>query len=512
MKKALSLFLFLFLVFQLHASDGIRFTGVFNPMKGPVHPSEQEFRLSICLNGTWKFMPVYNATADDFAKPENMLWDATPIKIPSPWNVNAFTDGQGGDFNAYPSYPRQWEKAKIGWMQKTVSVPTSWDGQKIALRFDAIMGKAIIYVNGEMVAQNFELFLPFEVDVTHKIKPGQPNDILVGVAKADLFDQRSPYGRRTYVGGSMWGIEMAGIWQDVHLMATNKVFVEDIFVQPDVANGKLNVELTIANQTNRKISLGLEADVKKWYDGAGKTIAEAPIEEGELAKTPAISFLKQKNIHIEPQSSQKITISVQPNRELEHWTPETPNLYGLVVKLTEGKSTIDTKYERFGWRQFTIEGDRLLLNGKVITLRGDSWHFMGVPQMTRRYAWAWYTMLKDANANAVRLHAQPFPKFYMDMADEMGICVLSETGIWSSDGGPKIDSDDYWKNCAEHLRRLIGRDKNHASIFGWSVCNETVPVAVHVFKAPEELIQKQLSEINRWVAITRESDPTRQWI
>ena len=44
-------------------------------------------------------------------------------------------------------------------------------------------------------------------------------------------------------------------------------------------------------------------------------------------------------------------------------------------------------------------------------LRGDSWHFLGIPQMTRRYAWAWYTALKAAHGNAVRLHAQPYPRF-----------------------------------------------------------------------------------------------------
>ena len=68
------------------------------------------------------------------------------------------------------------------------------------------------------------------------------------------------------------------------------------------------------------------------------------------------------------------------------------------------------------------------LNGKPYQLRGDSWHFMGIPQMTRRYAWAWFTAIKGMNANAVRPHAQIYPRFYMDVADEMGICVLNENG------------------------------------------------------------------------------------
>ncbi|MDL2212562.1 chromate transporter, partial [Bacteroides sp. OttesenSCG-928-N06] len=80
--------------------------------------------------------------------------------------------------------------AMLSLIQGEVVTRYNWLSAQEFTDIIAIMGKAIIYVNGEMVAQNFELFLPFEVDVTHKIKPGQPNDILVGVAKADLFDQR----------------------------------------------------------------------------------------------------------------------------------------------------------------------------------------------------------------------------------------------------------------------------------------------------------------------------------
>ncbi|MFQ9211442.1 MAG: glycoside hydrolase family 2 TIM barrel-domain containing protein [Alistipes finegoldii] len=73
----------------------------------------------------------------------------------------------------------------------------------------------------------------------------------------------------------------------------------------------------------------------------------------------------------------------------------------------------------------------------------------------------WYRMLRDANANAVRLHAQVFPRFYLDMADEMGICVLDETAMWSSDGGPKVDAEAFWQACRDHVRGMVLRDRNH---------------------------------------------------
>lgn len=494
------------------ASDHIYYKYPFNPIQGLVNDVEKPYREELSLNGSWDFMPVYNAKTTDFIIPSNFQKEQVPIKIPSPWNVNNFTDGKGGDFVAYPSYPKEWEKAQIGWMRKSVNIPANWHGRQMILHFEGVMGKTQVYVNGQKVTENFELFLPFDADVTPYLKPGQANEILVGVAKGSLFDIPGKYGRRTYVGGSMWGIEMAGIWQDVHLFAYSPIYVQDILIHPDVKNKKLRIELEINNTSNKKQIINVNAEVRKWYNTAGLTINESPVQKGELAKQSSLIFPREKKVNLIPNSVTKIIIEKNVSDELEYWTPESPNLYGIVVSLNEGNTIIDKKYERFGWRQFSISGDRLLLNGNTISLKGDSWHFMGVPQMTRRYAWAWFNMLKEANGNAVRFHAQPFPRFYLDVADEMGICVLDETGIWSSDGGPKIDSDDYWNGCSEHLRRLIKRDKNHASVFGWSVCNETVPVAVHVFKAPEELVQKQLDEINRWVKIVEEADPTRPWI
>lgn len=489
----------------------IHYESVFNPVKGLVKDIEKPVRNEICLNGKWKIQTLYTVSSNDFNIPEQFKWETTDIKIPSPWNVNNFTDGQGGDFLAYPSYPVQWKNAGIAWMQKKVVIPAEWKDKQLILHFEGILGKAKIYVNKQLVAENFELFLPLEVDVTPYLKAGQENEISVGVAKAQLFDIPGKYGRRTYVGGSMWGIEMAGIWQDVYLFAYPRLNVKDLFVQPDVRNKLLKLEVEIQNNSSLKKEITVTGVVKRWINQSGTKLNELPEEKGTFESRQALVF-PPKKIKIAPNSTVKVLLEKAVDTQLEFWTPASPHLYGSEVTIYEKKRLIDKKIERFGWRQFTTDTGKLLLNGKPILLKSDSWHFTGVSQMTRRYAWAWFTMLKDAGANAVRLHAEPFPRFYLDMADEMGICVLDETGIWSSDGGPKIDSEEYWKSCESHLRKLIQRDKNHPSVFGWSVCNENIPVALYVFKAPELLVEKQLHEINHWVAIAHEMDPTRTWI
>ena len=154
----------------------------------------------------------------------------------------------------------------------------------------------------------------------------------------------------------------------------------------------------------------------------------------------------------------------------------------------------------------------MLLNGEPLTLRGDSWHFMGIPQMTRRYAWAWFTALRRAGLNAVRLHAQPYPAFYLDVADEMGILVLDETAVWASDGGPKLDDPSFWKDTECHLAALIRRDRNHPSVFGWSVCNEMLPIVRDVMRNPPGMMDVLVRYYSIWADICRRFDSTRPWI
>lgn len=509
---AKQLLILLLLLNLLHVQGQVSFPYRFNPIGGLLSDIEKGERDEMCLNGTWEFMPIYENTKESFTFPDKFIPDSVLLKIPSPWNVNSFTNGEGGDFITYPSYPEKWERAQIGWMRKEFVLESEWLNKSVSILFQGVLGHAKIYLNGQYVGENFELFLPFEFDITPFLKPGK-NELLVGVCKASLYDQKGQYGYRTYVGGSMWGKEMVGIWQDIYLLSTSSVHISDLFVKPFVSEKKLVFDISIDNTTSSSKKIKLKTSVSKWINMAGRSVIEAPVEKGCLSDNPVLSINEPTVITV-PANSKK-TISLQANidnDQLLFWDINNPNLYGAVVQIFENNKILDTKYERFGWREFKIIGNDLTLNGKKICLKGDSWHFMGIPQMTRRYAWAWYNMLKDANANAVRLHAQPYPEFYLDMADEMGICVLDETGIWSSDGGPKVDSDEYWDNCNKHLKGLINRDKNHPSVFGWSVCNEVIPVVTHVYNAPERIIQKQVDELNKWVDIAKNTDPTRNWI
>ena len=201
------------------AQSQTRFDRPFAPQEGFVATPERPCRDEICLNGRWKFMPVETAgmTPEQLKTqtyPTAPVWDAVECKVPSPWNVNGFSRGGGGDFVAYPSYPEAWEHVQAAWLQKKVQIPAGWDRRRIILHFEAVAGYARVFANGNLVCENFDLFLPFSADVTDYARPGQEIEVTVWVARASLFDEPGKYGKRPYIGGSFWGNHIAGIWQD----------------------------------------------------------------------------------------------------------------------------------------------------------------------------------------------------------------------------------------------------------------------------------------------------------
>lgn len=501
MKPIACLFLFASLLFPSVLTAGVHFPYRFAPSEGFTNRLEKPYRDEVCLNGSWNFQPGETCTG---------AWEDVRIRIPSPWNANGFAYHglEGPDHRDFPSYPASWNSVREAWMQRTVHVPAGWGNDRVILHFEAVAGKAQVFVDGKKVAENFDLFLPFEADVTDLVTPGADFDLRVFVQSQKLFEDRSGVGRRTVPAGSMWGSFIDGIWQDVYLLRRPVVRVDDVYIRPLVSEGILEIKARIRNDGDRKAAVTLSGSIVKWLNRSGKTVQEAPVPAWE----PGEKALDIAPVKLTLPAGDTLTRTFRiPAAGLRTWTPDHPDLYALLLTLGTGRKTLDTKYERFGWREWTLEGGMLCLNGEPYPLRGDSWHFMGIPQMTRRYAWAWFTAIKGMNGNAVRPHAQVYPRFYLDLADEMGICVLEETANWASDGGPALENPQFWEHSREHLRRMVLRDRNHASVFGWSVSNENKPVILHVHKRPD-LMPLQEQAWRDWVAIVRENDPSRPWI
>lgn len=514
----------------LFAKEKVVFNRDFSPAEGLVSPQEKPYRQEICLNGLWDFQPVAvprdwkqgNGVAPILTEPREGQWEQVKIKIPSPWNVNDWGGGiETGEGSKnpyapssvyYPSYPSSWIREKMGWLRREFSIPADWKkDNRLILHFEAVAGECVVKVNGKEVCRNFDQYLPFDADVTDYIDWNKPNELLVGVRHNTLFQKFHPEYKKmktTYALGSNTD-KIVGIWQDVFLWAVPEVRVTEAFIKPWVDRDELEIDVNIINQSRQLKTILLGGDAREWINNAGKTILDAPEIKWTLGHTALT--IDPVSVTLKPGETQKVTLQTKVGNRLKLWSPETPNLYMLSLKISDKKQTYDIKDIRFGWRQFKLSGTDFLLNGKKIQCIGDIQHPFGPYICSRRFAWAWLQMIKDFGGNSVRPHAQPWPRVYYDLADEMGIMVLDETGLFGSSINLNFEAPEAWEHYAEHLERLILRDRNHPSVIGWSVGNELFAIAL-LNKPSKEVAKKWDDKIVELADRVPAWDPTRGFI
>lgn len=473
----------------------------------PLSENEATVRQTLCLNGAWQFQPIaVDAAQVDAAgvpilpSPKADGWSDTPLIVPSPWNGNDW----GGATNRrdpaqrywpdgiyYPSYPAEWIGVKMGWLRRTFTVPSDWQKGRLTLHFDAVAGEAIVMVNGHTIGTHFDRYLPFEADVTDVVHEGE-NEVLVGVRGHCLFDLQSPtYSkmRCPFPTGSNTE-NVRGIWQDVYLCMTPTVYVADTFVQPLVSKNTLRLEVTVANSGDTAADVTLGGEVCRW-------------DTGDVALS-----LPTATCTVEAGATATVTLEASVDGKLDYWTPDTPVLYTAELSLNDGA---DRRSVRFGWREFTLDGDNLLLNGEPIHLVADICHPFGPYMFTREWVTAWYRMIKDVGGNAVRLHAQIYPPVFLDVADEMGLAVLDETALFGSSLSLNLEEVAAWTRFEEHYDGLIRRDRNHPSVFGWSFGNELFALFLYddAAKRDQDRFYDMIIEFGKR---SRPLDPTRAFV
>lgn len=414
-----------------------------------------------CLSGAWQFQPQEG----EFIRPE-VGWSDLRILIPSPWNANAFATGGGGDFRLLPSYPVEWETAKQGWHRRTFSPSGAWLGRRIFVRFDAVNYYAEVYLNGVLAGRHEGGCTPFEVDITNLVRLGEENELVVGVRAPVLFDEG---GRAPYPAGSYWDRQAWGIWQDAWLVSRPMVRIDDVFLTTFVRGRRARLQVRLVNQDM------FAHDVFLKNEAFGPVAGQAFEKAGDVTpfdKAPRAKAFPLVSLRLQPYSA--VTVIVADDWEgARLWSPDDPTLYLLKTVLTEAGRPIDAVSTRFGFREVRVEGAQLLLNDKPLKLRGDAWHFMGIPQQREEYPRLWYQMAREANLNHVRLHGQVFPSYYLDVADEMGMLVTDESAIWAS-GGDLLYNEDFFTRARQHIQEWVQRDRNHPSIIVWGIADGTL--------------------------------------
>ncbi|KAF1841458.1 glycoside hydrolase family 2 protein [Cucurbitaria berberidis CBS 394.84] len=346
----------------------------------------------------------------------------------------------------------------VGWYRRKLSVAAKDEGKVTYLDIDGAMSYAIVWLNGHLVGGWPFGYNSFRLDLTPYLKSGDDN--LLAIRLDNPIDSS-----RWYPGG--------GIYRNVWLTKVEPVHVAHwgtYITTKDVSEKSATIDIVVQteNKGNGSQQVEILTDVHI-YDAETEKIGEKVAEFPRTTiKIPA------------GKQSANASLTIQNPRL---WGPpptQKPNLYVAVTRLlnSNSKAVIDIYQTPFGVRSFTYSGEQgLLVNGKRIRIQGVNQHNHDLGALgsawNNRAAERQLEKLRDLGVNAIRMaHNPPAPEL-LQLTDRMGFVVMDE--IFDSWERKKTDNDFHlifpeWHEA--DLRSFIRRDRNHASIYAWSVGNE----------------------------------------
>ena len=353
----------------------------------------------------------------------NVKYPHADLSHPTNAAFAAIRDRQSGkpDYNPVSSYRR------------TFTVPKSWAGRRVILRFDGVYSAYYVWVNGKALGYAEDSKLPSEFDVTEFLRAGE-NELSVEVYRwcdgSYLEDQDMT--------------RFSGIFRDVTLWAMPKDGIWDFEVRTTPVEGyeKWNLEVKVKAEGEQRTEVSL-------YD-AGK---------GKVA-----------DLH--SSSSPSTFTSMLAARA---WSAEKPYLYTLVVKKGD-----DIRMKRIGFKEQKIVGNTMLVNGKKVKFKGVNRHetnpengrTVSLEDMMRDV-----TLMKRYNVNTVRTSHYPDHHLWYDLCDRYGLYLCAEANVEGHEPGTVgrgLGRFPEWDHSiVERNRRHVLFYRDHPSITFWSVGNET---------------------------------------
>lgn len=425
-----------------------------------VYPRPQMKRAQwMNLNGLWNY--AVKGTADT----EPTAYDG---KILVPFPIESSLSGVG----------KRVTKDNIIWYNRTFTVPSAWKGKQIMLNFGAVDWKADVYVNGTYVGGHKGGYAPFSMNITNALKSGA-NKLVVKVFDPTTEGYQAVGKQRSKPGG-IWYTPASGIWQTVWLEPVNYKHVGSMEITPDVDAGVLNVKAFVTGGTD---------------------------DDKVVVRVKGGSF----NTSASGKNGENIKLSI-PNAKL--WSPDSPFLYDLSVKVVSGGKTVDAVNSYAAMRKISQgvnkAGHRVfMLNNKPLFQMGplDQGYWPDGIYTAPTYEAMIYDLdkTKQWGFNMIRKHMKVEPDLWFAYCDKIGIVVWQDMP-----SGDFSHGDDWnmtgWYNKAEAVRPaesekeyrdewrdIINSYKNHPCIVVWTPFNE----AWGQFKT---------AEIARY---TKELDPTR---
>ncbi|MFI5235972.1 MAG: glycoside hydrolase family 2 TIM barrel-domain containing protein, partial [Gemmatimonadales bacterium] len=357
------------------------------------------------------------------------------VDLPHDWAVDLpFIEDPDQIAHGAKPLGRRYPATSIGWYRRVFELPAADLGRRISLEFDGVFRDSIVALNGHFLGRNQSGYAPFRYDVTDLANYGGKNVLVV---RADATEHEG------------WFYEGAGIYRHVWLVKTDPVHVPQwgTFVSSEMRAGlaTLTVRTTVANEGGADRSCRVTSTV---LDPSGKSVATARTLPLTVATAVRREFVQQ--------------IAV-PHPLL--WAIETPVLYRLVTTVSTGGRETDRTETPFGIRTTRFDADHgFFLNGERVELQGMCNHQdhagVGAALPDRLQAYR-IERLKAMGCNAYRTsHNPPTPEL-LDACDRLGMLVFDETRMFSAE-----------PEGLSQLERMMRRDRNHPSVFCWSIANE----------------------------------------
>lgn len=351
------------------------------------------------------------------------------------------------------------------WYRKHFTPDAALKGKKLFLHFEAIMGKSKVFVNGKLLTEHFGGYLPVIADVTDVLDWNGDNVIAVWADNSD--DPSYPPGKAqdvldyTYFGG---------IYRDCWLIAHNNVFITDPNYENEVAGGGLFVAFG-------KVSDALaEVQLKIHVRNATKNPFSGRVEY--MLLQPDGTEVARLSDKIQVKVGRATTVSDwMPVKQPMLWTPSTPTLYNLLVRVLDKEgNVIDGYRRRIGIRSIEFKGkDGFYLNGRPYgkPLIGANRHqdFAVVGNaVANSIHWRDAKKLKDVGMEIIRNAHCPQDPAFMDACDELGLFVIVNTPGWQFWN----DAPEFAQRVYSDIRNVVRRDRNHPSVWLWEpILNET---------------------------------------
>ena len=348
----------------------------------------------------------------------------------------------------------------IGWYRREFTLPAEDKGKRIWVEFDGVYRDAEVFVNGWLVGHHEGGYNSFRYDITDVLNCGGTNVNVIAVrVDATKFEG--------------WFYEGAGIYRHVWLVKTAPVAIapDGVFVWSEFKNNVPDIHPQIH----------VQVQLLNWHTNAAKTIVRAEIFSPDGKSVTSV----HEKAEIPGESKHDVTMLTHVWAP-ELWSPEDPNLYKLVTTVECDGKIVDRQETPFGIRTVAFDPNKgFLLNGMPYEIKGTCNHqdHAGLGSaLPDRMQYFRSDKLKEMGCNAYRTsHNEPTAEL-LDACDRQGMLVMDENRL--------LGSDD--ENMAK-FRQQILRDRNHPSVFIWSICNEesrqTSDDAARVGASMEEFVK-----------------------